>query len=124
MMIDLSDCLIFNNADINPDASGAVEQIHNFPHLTQEKQAVVLPCKGSVIDHDTLSNAYFDSKITMRFELHDETDVYIVPWSTLIGPCFIFENKNYNGQKVDGKYESDKKGSQILPMSRWGNLFL
>ena len=60
----------------------------------------------------------------MWYDLHDDSDVFIVPWSTLVGPCFLFENKNYNGPKVDGKYECDKKGCSILPMSNWGNLFL
>ena len=124
MMIDLSDCVICNDVDINPDVTTIVEQVHNFPHLTPDKWAVVLACKGSAIAHDTLSNTYFDSKISMWYDLHDELDVYKVPWSTLIGPCFIFENNNYNGPKVDGKYESDKRGCRILPMSNWGDLFL
>ena len=80
MMVDLSDCLILNDADINSDTSGAVEQGRNFPHLTPEKWAVVLACKGSAIDHDTLSNTYFVSKISIRYDVHDESDVYIVPW--------------------------------------------
>ena len=124
MMIDLSDCVICNDVDINPDVTTIVEQVHNFPHLTPDKWAVVLACKGSAIAHDTLSNTYFDSKISMWYDLHDESDVYIVPWSTLIRPCFLFENNNYNGPKVDGKYECDKRGSRILPMSNWGDLFL
>ena len=85
---------------------------------------VVLPCKGSALDHDTVSNTHFDSKITMWYDLHDESDVYVVSWSTLIGPCFLFENINYNGPNVDGKYKCDKKGCCILPMSKWGDMFL
>lgn len=124
MMIDLSDCVICNDLDINPDSSGNVEQVHNFPHLTPEKWVVVLVCKGSAIDHDTLSNTHFVSKITMWYDVHDDSDVYIVPWSTSIGPCFLFENNNYNGPKVDGKYECDKSSSRIPLMSNWGDLFL
>ena len=79
MMIDLSDCVICNDVNINPDSSGYVEPVDNFPHLTQEKWVVVLACKGSSIDHDCLSNTQFVSKISMWYDVHDKTDVYIVP---------------------------------------------
>ena len=124
MMIDLSDCVIYNDVDTNPDASATVYYVDNYPHLTRDKWVVVLPCKGSALDNDTISKTHFVSKLSMWYDVHDDSDVYIVPWSTLIGPCFLFQNKNYNGPKVDGKYNCDKRGSRILPMSSWGDLFL
>ncbi len=67
MMIDLSDGDISNDVDINPDATSIFEQVEIFPHLTPEKWVVVLPCKGSALDNDTVSNTRFGSKISVRF---------------------------------------------------------
>ena len=124
MFIDLSECDIVNDADINPDESNAVSQNVNFPHLTSEIWVVLLAAKGSAIREGNLSTSHFKSKLSTWFELGEDTDVFIVPWSTLVGPCFIYENKNYNGAKVEGEFQCDGKACQLLPMRDWGDAFL
>ena len=124
MIIDLTECVIQNVADFNPDEPDTIAQDVQYPHLTSEMWVVVLAGKGSTMVQDNLSPSHFNSKLSTWFELCDDTDVYIVPWSTLVGPCFIFENKNYNGEKVEGKYQCDRKACKLLPMCQWGDKFL
>ena len=68
MMIDLSDCVIYNDVDTNPDSAVIVDQVDNYPHLTPDKWVVVLPCKGSAIDHDTISKTHFVSIMSIILE--------------------------------------------------------
>ena len=124
MFIDLTECDIDNDADTNPDEPNDVAENVNLPHLTSEMWVVVLAGKGSAIQQGSLSTSHFRSKLSTWFELHEDTDVYIVPLSTLDGPCFIYENKNYNGTKVEGKFQCDRKACQLLPMRDWGDKFL
>ena len=124
MFIDLTECVIVNDMDINPDVSNVLADNVSYPHLTSEMWVVVLAGNGSVIQQCDLSSSYFNSKLSTWFELHEDTNVYIVPWSTLVGPCFVFENKNYNSAKVEGKHQCDRKAGQLLPMSNWGDKFL
>ena len=124
IMIDLTECVILNDTDINPDASDVVQQSSQYLHLTPEMWVVVLAAKNSELNHNELPTARFNSNISTWFELHKDTDVYIVLWSTLVGPCFIFQNKDYKGLKLDGKYECDTKVCHLLPMSNWGDKFL
>ena len=96
MVIDLSDAEIINRPDRDPDDQSS----DNVPllcmiHLTKEKWAVLSAAIKPIADNKDLTNAHFTSKIITRIQLHSDDEVYMVPLSTLVCPCFVVPNKYY-----------------------------
>ena len=109
MIFDLSDCEIDYEPDIDPDLVKTMDNWVTLPHLSKEKQVVL-----QAADAPEASNhhSHFQSSIATRVKLHDDKDMWMVPLSTLVGPCFVVNNKNYNGDMKDE------------PMSEWADEFI
>ena len=94
-------------------------------HLTKEKWAILSAAIKPVADDGDLTHAHFTSKILTRIQLHSDDEVYMVPLSTLVGPCFVVPNKDYCADEIlHDTYADDKTAYIIKPMSAWGDMFL
>ena len=124
MMLDLRECTIIEDVDANPDTTEQTFKADIYPHLTQDIWVVVLAAKNTELEQNPSLNNIFVSKIATCFEMHDDNDVFIIPWSTLIGPCFVIKNNNYMLNSTNESYECDQKARMVLPMRDWGDKFL
>ena len=122
MIIDLTHVDIDSDPDRNPDGICPVYPDNNFPHLTNEKWVIVHAAKGATITDDSqLSDSHFDSGIHTRIELHDDSeDLWMVPLSTLEGPCCVI----YNRQYCKNDNSSDNTAYVVQSRSNWPNTFL
>ncbi len=122
MIIDLTHVDIDSDPDRNPDGICPVYSDHNFPHLTNEKWVIVHAAKGaSITDDSKWSDSHFDSGIHTRIELHDDSeDLWMVPLSTLEGPCCVI----YNRQYCQNDNSSDNTAYVVQSRSNWPNTFL
>ena len=126
MVIDLSDAEILNQPDKDPDdPSSDNVPFPSMKHLTKEKWAVVLAANKPVADNKDLTNAHFTSKIITRIQLHSDDEVWMVPLSTLVSPCFVVPNKEYCANEIrHDTYADDRTAYIVKPMSAWGDMFL
>ena len=126
MVIDLSDAEILNQPDKDPDDQSSDNILFpSMKHLTKEKWAVVLAANKPVADNKDLTNAHFTSKIITRIQLHSDDEVWMVPLSTLVSPCFVVPNKDYCANETHhDTYADDRTAYIIKPMSAWGDMFL
>ena len=123
MILDLTDCEINYEADIDQDEVTQIKYVSTIPHLTNEKWAVVKAAESPEKIFSELSDDHFLSDITTRFKL-DEERVWLVPLSALVGPCFVIENKNYCENKDDNSIEQDNSAYLIKPTNIWSESFL
>ena len=119
MIIDLGDCEIETQPDIDPDLVHTLKYIVPLPHLVREKWAVLWAADAPEANNSEITDSNFQSTIATRVKLHDDKDMCMMPLSTLVGPCFVVYNKNYNGSKRD-----DRTGCVVKPMSEWAHEFL
>ena len=114
MIFNLSDCEIDYEPDIDPDLVQTVNYLVTLLHLTKEKWVVLWAADApEAINHD-ITDSHFQFSIATHVKLHDDKDMWMVPLSTLVGPCFVAYNKNYNGDMKD-----DRTGYVVKPMSEW-----
>lgn len=118
MIIDLGDCIIETQPDIDSDLVRTLKYIVSLPHLTREKWVVLWAADAPKANNSEITDSHFQSAIATRVKLHNGKDIWMVPLLTLVGPCFIVYNKNYNGNKRD-----DRTGYVVKPMSEWANEF-
>ena len=52
---------------------------------------------------DEITDSHFQSDIADRVKLQDDKYMWMVPLSTLVGPCFVVYNKDYNGKLKDDR---------------------
>ena len=58
-------------------------------------------------------------------KLHNNNDVYMVPLSTLAGPCFVVYNQNYTSSRASNSNIIDDRTAYVVkPMREWGDEFL
>ena len=80
--------------------------------------------ESSQAEQDQLTASHFDAKILTRIKLHDDKNTWMIPLSTLVGPCFVVYNKDYtniinNNMRIDGR-----TAYIMEPMTKWGDSFL
>ena len=69
-------------------------------------------------------DANFNSKILARIRLHDDTDTWIAPLITLVGPFFVVYNKDYTKTTNDNIHIDDRTAYIMEPLAKWGDSFL
>ena len=124
MILDLSECNIVHHMDQDPDTIPEDATARIIPHLTKEKWVILLASQSPEENANELSNAHFDSKILTRIKLHNDNDVWIVPLSTLVGPCFVVYNKDYCDTNNINANQAELTAYIIKPMKKWGDEFL
>ena len=127
MAIDLSDAEIINRPDRDPDDQSCDNvPLPSMTYLTKEKWAVLSAAIKPIAENKDLTNAHFPSKIITRIQLHSDDEVYMVPLSTLVAPCFVVPNKDYCvNENIQDTYADDRTAYIIQPpMSTWGDMFL
>ena len=119
MILDLSDVeIIYRNE------TDEINQ-HTVKHLTQEIWLVILAAIEPKASHtEDLTDAHFDSSIITRVKLHEDKDVWMVPLSSLTGPCFVVYNKNYVDSEPNKPISDDRTAYVVKPMREWGDQFL
>ena len=121
MILDLSDTeLLYRDHNNGPNEE------HVVHHLTKEVWLVILAAVTPKASRtEDLSDLHFDSSIITRVKLHDDNDVYMVPLSTLAGPCFVVYNQNYTSSKPSNSNIIDDRTAYVVkPMREWGDEFL
>ena len=63
-----------------------------------------------------LTDVYFYSKILTHIILHDDKNTWMVPLSTLAGPCFSAYNKDYTKSTNHNMYIDDRTACIVEPM--------
>ena len=114
MIIDLGDCEIETQPDIDPDLVHTLNHIVPLAHLAREKWVVLWATDAPETNNSEITDSHFHSTITPHVKLHDSKDIWMVPLSTLVGPYFVVYNKSYNGNNRD-----DRTGYVVKPMSEW-----
>ena len=53
------------------------------------------PCaEGHEVSNEGLTDNHFDSTIHTRIKLHSDNDIWMIPLTSLVAPCFVIYNKN------------------------------
>ena len=126
MILDLTDIDImyeddFNNGNNDNQPRTNETAIH---HLTQEVWVVVLTAVSpKASDNNDLTDSHFDSSIITRVKLHDDKDVWMLPLSTLLGPCYTVYNKDYISS-TEEQIIDDRTTYVVKPMCDWADEFL
>ena len=124
MIIDLSNCDITYEMDQDPDTIPDDANERVIAHLTNEKWAIVLAAESPAAGAHHLTDYHFDSCITTRVRLHSDNDIWMVPLTALVGPCFVVYNKNYCVSQDNEVIVDDRTAYVVEPMKKWGELFL
>jgi hypothetical protein len=125
MILDLSECEISYESDVNPDITSAASNAIHINHLTNEKWVVIQAVTSPEADSENLTDNHFDSKIHTRINLHNDDDVRIVPLTSLVAPYYVIYNKNYcEHNDQHDVYTDDRTAYIVKPMSKWGDMFL
>jgi hypothetical protein len=125
MVLDFTKANIIYDTDENPDAEGGANDIPNnvYHHLTNDVWVVVLVAESTTIPDGENTDSHFDSKIHRRVKLHDDKDMWMIPLSCIVGPCFVVYNKNYTNSAYDD-VQDDRTAYIVEPMCKWGERFL
>ena len=126
MILDFSDTDIIYSDKNNNEIENYSLTNHTFHHLTKEKWVVVLAASGSQADNETLTDDHFDSSIIERIELHNDNDMWLIPLSTLVGPCYVVYDNNFLcNRNIIANLDHEKRTAYVVqPMNKWGNIFL
>ena len=124
MIIDLSDCNITYGMDQYPNTilDDANERVIN--HLTNEKWVTILAAESPVTSAHHLTDYHFDSDVTIRVKLHTENYIWMVPSTTLVGPCFVVYNKTQCQCHDVDIILDDRNAYVVEPIQKWEELFL
>ena len=57
-----------------------------IPHLTKEKQVIVLAAEFPQAEQHQFTDSHVDAMILTRIRLYGDNDICMVPLSTLVGP--------------------------------------
>jgi hypothetical protein len=125
MILDLSECEVNYERDVNPDITSAASSTIQINYLTNEKWVVIQAATSPEADSENLTDNHFDSKIHTRIKLYDDNDVWIVPLTSLVAPCYVIYNKSYREHNDQHNVYTDYRTAYIVkPMSQWGDMFL
>ena len=124
MILDLTECEICEDVDIDQDQIATASHVVRIPHLTQEKWAVIKAAELSSILSSELTDDHFVNEIITRIKL-DEERIWLVPLSSLVEPCYVVYNYNYcERQNENDKCEHDSTAFVIKSVKEWSNLFI
>ena len=125
MIVDLSGLDIMYDNDVDENStSDSSDDDQTILHLTRAKWAIVWAGESPKVSNADLSNDHFDSSIHHRIKLHEQKDLFLVPLSSLIGPCFVVQNKDYTSGIYLDDNETDNTCYVVQPKSSWPNAFL
>ena len=125
LIIDLSDCDIIYDKDQDPDTLQQDDCNLNVEHLTKEKWIVVSAAESPEICPTMITENNLKSKIVKRIQLHDNNEIYMVPFTSLVGPCFVVNNNIYCDTKDNGTNNIAKQTAYVVePMTKWGDMFM
>ena len=95
------------------------------PHLTKEKWVVIAAAESPSITSSNLKDSHIDLSIIKRINIDTEKEIWLVPLSSLTGPCFVVLNRNYCDRVSDKDIcATDNTAYIVQPMDIWGELFL
>ena len=124
MILDLSECEIDYDVDIDQDKVSDIPDIPTLPHLTKDKWVVIKAATSLSVLSSELTEDHFYCDVITRIRI-DEDRIWLVPLSSLVKPCFVIHNKNYCEQKNENDaYEHDSTAYIVKPMNEWSNSFL
>ena len=111
--------------DIDHDNSLLTNEPCVISHLTKEKWIVILAAESPIAASEYIIEHHIKSDITTRIKLHDENNVWLVPLTSLVGPCYVVCNKNYcDACNIDNRVISDNTAYVIEPMHMWADSFI
>ena len=95
MILDLQYCKIHLDIDTNSDNNVQDNEVTVQPHLTIEKWVVIAAAESPSIASSNLKDSHIDLSIIKRINIDTEKEIWLVPLSSLTGPCFVVLNRNY-----------------------------
>ena len=75
---------------------------------------MVLAVSSPKANIDDLTYYHFDSKIHTRIKLYDDDDIWMVPLTSLVAPCYVIVNKNYYDSNFADSIYIHMKGQLTL----------
>ena len=99
-------------------------QTKNYTTFDKEKWRIVLAEESLQAEQHQLTDSNVDAKILTRIRLHDDKDTWMVPLSTLVGPCFVVYNKDYTDTTHYNMHIDDRTAYIVELMEKWGDSYL
>ena len=94
-------------------------------NLAKEKWVFVLVAEDPKANNDELVDYNFYYNITTRINFHDDKDMWMVPLTSLVGPCFVLYDKNYYDSDIADNIDIDHMiAYSVNLMINWGDAFL
>ena len=133
MIFDLSnvgDMLVKLDTDLfDPDVHD-LDNIPTYDHLQKEVWLVIQSAESSNAQ-GTLSDIHFTSSLITPIRVLSDDDLWLVPLSALVGPCYVVMDHDYisnSAQQNLNDQSSLRDNSSIAyvvhPLSSWGKEFL
>ena len=124
MILDLTECKISTEVDVDQDQIDNVSHVAQMPHLTKEKWVVIKAAESPSVLSSNVTDDHLLNPIMTRIKL-DEDRIWLVPLSSLVEPCFVTYNYNYcDRQNENDKCENDSTAIVIKSMLKWSDLFI
>ena len=124
MILDLSECEINYEVDIDKDKVSEVDHLPTLTHLTKDKWVVIKAATSPSVLSSDLTDDHFSCDVITRIKL-DGDRIWLVPLSSLVKPCFVVHNKNYCDQTNENDTcEHDSTAYIMKPIHEWSNSFL
>ena len=125
MILDLSECDISYEPDVDPDIMNQNKNVTRITHLTKEKWVVVKAASAPRANITDLTVDHLDSKIITRITIDPDMKVWMIPLKSLVKPCYVVWNKNYcDGSSDKEVKEHDNTAYIVDPMPFWLQKFL
>ena len=124
MIIDLTDAEISYKCESNTDGEHSSRTVQPIRHLEKEKWVIVLSTEGHEVSNEDLTDNHFDSTIHTRINLHSDNDMWMIPLTSLLAPCFVIYTKNYYEQDMYNRHSGDRTAYIVNPMSMCGDKLL
>ena len=90
MIINLTNAEITYECERNTDGEHSSKTVQPIRHLTKEKWVMVLTAEG--FSDEDLTHNHFDSTIHTRIKLHFNNDMWMIPLTSFVTPCFVIYN--------------------------------
>ena len=124
MILDLSECEISYEVDIDQDQVSTIAHVAILPHLTKDKWVVIKAAESPAIISSELTYDHLTCDMITRIKL-DEDRIWLVPLLSLFSPCFVIHNKNYCEQMNENEAcEHDSTAYIMKPINEWSKSFL
>ena len=96
------------------DTTSSHSIVNPIRYLTKEQWVFVIAAEASQDDNDELAYYDFCSNITTCVKLHDNTDIWMVHLTSLVGPYFVLYNKNYRDSDITDNVDIDGRTGYIF----------